>query len=129
MIVSLPSKPVIFILFCFGLPLFSLLFVCFICYFLLPFSFIYFLCRYRESENEKVTIEQKRRELNLQASQHEEQATSIEGDLRVEREWRMSLQETMQQERERTAKLQGELSQMRIIAQVSSYFFNPDYIL
>lgn len=95
--------------------------------FLFQFSFIYFLCRYRESENEKISIEQKRRELNLQASQHEEQATSIEGDLRVEREWRMSLQETMQQERERTAKLQGELSQMRIIAQVSSYFLNVTF--
>lgn len=74
--------------------------------------------RYRESENEKITIEQKRRELNIQASQHEEQANNIEGDLRVEREWRMSLQETMQQERERISKLQGELSQLRIIAQV-----------
>lgn len=84
--------------------------------FLLNFNY-----RYRESENEKVTIEQKRRELNIQASQHEEQATSIEGDLRVEREWRMSLQETMQQERERISKLQGELSQLRIIAQVSFF--------
>lgn len=59
----------------------------------------------------------------MQATQHEEQATNIEGDLRVEREWRLSLQDTMQQEREKISKLQAELSQLRAIAQVSSGTF------
>lgn len=64
-------------------------------------------------------IDQRRRELDIQAAHHEEQATNVEGDLRVEREWRVSLQEAMQQERERISKMQGELSQLRLIAQVS----------
>lgn len=62
-----------------------------------------------------------RRELDVQAAQHEEQATNVEGDLKVEREWRISLQETMQQDRERISKLQTEINQLKIIAQVGTY--------
>lgn len=51
-------------------------------------------------------------------AQQEEQTSSAEGDLRVEREWRISLQETMKQDRERISKLQTEISQLKIIAQV-----------
>lgn len=62
--------------------------------------------------------ERKRRELDLQAAHHEQQANGIEEDLKVEREWRVSLQETMQQEREKISQLQHELTQLRLIAQV-----------
>lgn len=74
--------------------------------------------RYRESESSRVTVEQLKREVDMQAAQVEEQATNFEGDLKVEREWRMSLQDTMQQDRERISKLQTEIGQLKIIAQV-----------
>lgn len=54
----------------------------------------------------------------MQAAQVEEQANNFEGDLKVEREWRISLQDTMQQDRERISKLQTEIGQLKIIAQV-----------
>ncbi|XP_068909064.1 RUN and FYVE domain-containing protein 2 isoform X3 [Tenebrio molitor] len=73
--------------------------------------------KFRESESNRVTAELLRRELDVQAAQHEEQTTNVEGDLKVEREWRVSLQETMQQDRERISKLQTEISQLKIIAQ------------
>lgn len=54
----------------------------------------------------------------MQAAQVEEQVNNIEVDLKVEREWRISLQDTMQQDRERISKLQTELGQLKIVAQV-----------
>ncbi|XP_018562579.1 RUN and FYVE domain-containing protein 2 isoform X1 [Anoplophora glabripennis] len=73
--------------------------------------------KYRESESSRVTVEQMKREVDMQAAQVEEQANNFEGDLKVEREWRMSLQDTMQQDRERISKLQTEIGQLKIIAQ------------
>ncbi|XP_072378680.1 RUN and FYVE domain-containing protein 2 isoform X2 [Diabrotica undecimpunctata] len=73
--------------------------------------------KYRESESNRVTAEQLKREVDMQAAQVEEQATNIEGDLKVEREWRISLQATMQQDRERISKLQIENGQLKMIAQ------------
>ncbi|KAF2901019.1 hypothetical protein ILUMI_05159 [Ignelater luminosus] len=73
--------------------------------------------KYRESEIERTNVEQKRRELDIQAAHHEEQANTVEGDLKVEREWRISLQETMQQDRERISQLQLELTHLKAIAQ------------
>lgn len=58
----------------------------------------------------------------MQAAQVEEQANNFEGDLKVEREWRISLQDTMQQDRERISKLQTETGQLKIIAQVKHGF-------
>ncbi|KAJ8921945.1 hypothetical protein NQ315_008579 [Exocentrus adspersus] len=72
---------------------------------------------YRESESSRATAEQLKREVDMQAAQVEEQANNFEGDLKVEREWRMSLQDTMQQDRERISKLQIEIGQLKIIAQ------------
>lgn len=54
----------------------------------------------------------------MQAAQHEELAGNVEGDLKLEREWRVSLQESMQQDRERISKLQVENSHLQVIAQV-----------
>ncbi|XP_008201701.1 RUN and FYVE domain-containing protein 2 isoform X1 [Tribolium castaneum] len=73
--------------------------------------------KFRESEANRATAEHLKRELDVQAAQHEEQTSNVEGDLKVEREWRISLQETMQQDRERISKLQTEISQLKIIAQ------------
>ncbi|CAG9858385.1 unnamed protein product [Phyllotreta striolata] len=73
--------------------------------------------KYRESESNRVAAEQLKREVDIQAAQVEEQASNIEGDLKVEREWRISLQSTMQQDRERISKLQVENGQLKLIAQ------------
>lgn len=54
----------------------------------------------------------------MQAAHHEEQTTNVEGDLKVEREWRMSLQESMQHDRERISTLQLELTHLKAIALV-----------
>lgn len=76
--------------------------------------------RYRESELNRATAEQRKRELDVQAAQHEEQANNVEGDLKVEREWRVSLQECIQLDREKISKLQHELSHLKAVAQVSN---------
>ncbi|CAH0558887.1 unnamed protein product [Brassicogethes aeneus] len=73
--------------------------------------------KYRESESSRVTTEQLKRAVDKQAAQVEEQANSVEGDLKVEREWRISLQDTMQQDREKISKLLSENNQLKIIAQ------------
>lgn len=74
------------------------------------------------SENSRVTAEQLKRAMDIQTAQVEEQATSAEGDLKVEREWRISLQNINQQDRERISKLQIEIGQLKIIAQVFNVF-------
>lgn len=61
--------------------------------------------------------------MDLQAAQVEEQANNIEVDLKVEREWRISLQDTMQQDRERISKLQTELGQLKLVAQVKTFIY------
>ncbi|XP_018331063.1 RUN and FYVE domain-containing protein 2 isoform X2 [Agrilus planipennis] len=73
--------------------------------------------KYRDSESARLNMERKRRELDVQAAHQEELTSTYEGDLKVERDWRISLQETLQQERERTSKLQQELTHLRTIAQ------------
>lgn len=81
---------------------------------------VYKILRYKESESNRLTTEQKKREVDLQAAQVEEQATNIEGDLKVEREWRISLQDAMLQDREKISKLQIEIGQLKIVAQVKT---------
>lgn len=63
-------------------------------------------------------MEHIKRELDVQVANQEEQANTVEGDLKVEREWRISLQETMQVDRERISQLQGELSRLKFVTQV-----------
>lgn len=78
-----------------------------------------FSFRYRECELSRANGEQRRRQLDMQAAVQEEQTSSVECDLRVEKEWRLSLQETVQSDREKISQLQHELSQLRLVAQVS----------
>lgn len=59
--------------------------------------------------------------MDIQAAHHEEQTSTVEGDLKVEREWRLSLQEAMQHDRERISQLQLELTHLKTIAQVHIY--------
>ncbi|CAG9823724.1 unnamed protein product [Phaedon cochleariae] len=73
--------------------------------------------KYKESESMRLTTEQLKQQVDLQAAHVEEQANSIEGDLKLEREWRKSLQDSMQQDRERISKLQIENGQLKLLAQ------------
>ncbi|KAG5897193.1 hypothetical protein JTB14_022548 [Gonioctena quinquepunctata] len=73
--------------------------------------------KYRESESKRLNTEQLKREVDIQAAQVEEQANNIEEDLKIEREWRKSLQDSMQADRERISKLQIENGQLKIVAQ------------
>ncbi|XP_022906920.1 RUN and FYVE domain-containing protein 2 isoform X2 [Onthophagus taurus] len=73
--------------------------------------------KYHECENVRLVSEQRRRELDLQMAHQEEQTTGIEDDLKVEREWRVTLQDSIQHDKEKIAKLQHELTQLRLIAQ------------
>lgn len=57
----------------------------------------------------------------MQAAHVEEQANNIEVDLKVERDWRISLQDTIQHDREKISKLQTELSQLKMVAQVNKF--------
>nr|XP_023029040.1 RUN and FYVE domain-containing protein 2-like isoform X2 [Leptinotarsa decemlineata] len=73
--------------------------------------------KYMESEAHRLSTEQLKREGDIQTAKVKKQANNFEEDLKVEREWRMSLQESMQQDRERISKLQIENGQLKIIAQ------------
>lgn len=92
----------------------------------LRYDLFSFYFRYFESESCKQEIEAQRRQLNLHLSKNEEQATSVEVDLKTEREWRQSLQETMQQDRDKISQLNHELTQYKLIGQVIYllYFLN-----
>lgn len=76
-----------------------------------------------------MTTEQQKREVDIQAAQVEEQANNVEGDLRVEREWRISLQDTMQQDRERISKLQIENGQLKLVAQVNKKNYKNEVLI
>ncbi|KAK9884835.1 hypothetical protein WA026_009059 [Henosepilachna vigintioctopunctata] len=73
--------------------------------------------KYRESEMLRARMEQLNRELDIHTAQCVEQNNSVEGDLKVEREWRILLQATIERDREHVSKLNTELSHMKIIAE------------
>ncbi|XP_066156266.1 RUN and FYVE domain-containing protein 2 isoform X1 [Euwallacea fornicatus] len=70
----------------------------------------------KDCEATRLSMEQVKRDLHLQAAEVEEHSNTVEEDLKVEREWRISLQDIMQQDRERISKLQHENGQLKIIA-------------
>ncbi|XP_060524952.1 RUN and FYVE domain-containing protein 2 isoform X2 [Cylas formicarius] len=73
--------------------------------------------KYKNCEMSRASMEQVKKELHMQAVQVEEKVNNKEEDLKIEREWRVSLQETLHQDRERISKLQHENSQLRILAE------------
>lgn len=73
--------------------------------------------KFKESEMHRAKIEMRNRELDLQTIQCEEQTTCVEGDLKVEREWRIALQESIEKDKDVISNLQKELGYMRIVAQ------------
>lgn len=48
----------------------------------------------------------------------------VEGDLKIEREWRTSLQETMVKDRDKISQLHQELAQLKTVASVSNLNFS-----
>ncbi|KAK7794004.1 hypothetical protein R5R35_007438 [Gryllus longicercus] len=67
-------------------------------------------------QSEKTAAEEQVRFLSQALAQHEAQSTCVEGDLRVEREWRNSLQESMVKDRDKISQLHQELAQLRTVA-------------
>lgn len=55
-------------------------------------------------------------------AEHAEHSSNTEDDLKVEREWRVTLQETMQQDRDKISNLTQELTHLKAVATVN-YFF------
>ncbi|GLV31974.1 uncharacterized protein CBL_07734 [Carabus blaptoides fortunei] len=72
--------------------------------------------KYRDCEKYRADAEECKRQLGRKVAQHEEITSNTEDDLRVEREWRVSLQETMQQDREKIAQLSQELTHLKAVA-------------
>lgn len=72
--------------------------------------------RYKQCESERTSAEESSRKLGQQIAAKEVQNSSIEGDLRIEREWRTSLQETMVKDRDKISQLNQELAQLKSVA-------------
>lgn len=109
-------------------------FICFSAYVLCSiFGFLYLFpisvtpcwceIRYKQCENERIAAEESSRKLGQQIAEKEVQNSSIEGDLRIEREWRTSLQETVVKDRDKISQLHQELSQLKSVASVSLFIF------
>lgn len=79
--------------------------------------------RYKECENDRIAAEESSRKLGQQVAEKEVQNSSIEGDLRIEREWRTSLQETVVKDRDKISELHQELAQLKSVASVSLFIF------
>lgn len=84
------------------------------------FFFFFFTPRFRLSEIDRLTAEENNKNLNQQISEKETRASAAEGDLKIEREWRVSLQETMVKDREKICQLNQELSSLKATATVSA---------
>lgn len=83
------------------------------------FYFNFFLLyRYRESEKYRTNAEETKRELGKKVQETEEHVSNTEDDLRVEREWRISLQESLQEDREKISQLNAEILRLKAIAVV-----------
>ena len=65
--------------------------------------------------------------MGQQIAEKEVKASSVEGDLRIEKEWRTSLQETMVKDRDKISQLHQELAQLKAVASVSLNFL-PEYL-
>jgi hypothetical protein len=93
--------------------------------FLFPYPVTFFWCeiRYKQCESERTAAEESSRKLGQQIAEKEVQNSSVEGDLRIEREWRTSLQETMVKDRDKISQLHQELAQLKSLASVSNFLF------
>ncbi|PNF23375.1 RUN and FYVE domain-containing protein 2 [Cryptotermes secundus] len=72
--------------------------------------------KYKQCENDRIAAEESSRKLGQQVAEKEVQNSGIEGDLRIEREWRTSLQETVVKDRDKISDLHQELAQLKSVA-------------
>nr|CAD7578586.1 unnamed protein product [Timema californicum] len=72
--------------------------------------------KYQKCEKELASAEESSRKMGQQVAEKEVKVSSVEGDLRIEREWRTSLQDTMVKDRDRISQLNQELSQLKSVA-------------
>ncbi|XP_049864256.1 RUN and FYVE domain-containing protein 2 isoform X1 [Schistocerca gregaria] len=70
----------------------------------------------KRTEQEKNSAEESLRKLGQQLMEKDVKTMSVEGDLKIEREWRTSLQETMVKDRDKISQLNQELAQLRAVA-------------
>lgn len=89
---------------------------------------MYKFYRYRECERFRIEAEHSRRDLDRQVVEREERVTCASDDLKVEREWRTSLQETVQKDRDKLAQMGQELAHLRQIATVQINNHLKNYI-
>jgi chromosome segregation ATPase len=59
------------------------------------------------------------RSLGLQIADKELKVSTLEGDLRIEREWRQSLQDTLVKDKERISELNMEVQKLQLVGLVN----------
>ena len=59
------------------------------------------------------------RSLGVQIADKELKVSTLEGDLRIEREWRQSLQDTLVKDKERISELNMEVQKLQLVGLVS----------
>ncbi|XP_052121771.1 RUN and FYVE domain-containing protein 2 isoform X1 [Frankliniella occidentalis] len=72
--------------------------------------------KYQECLKECNALEQQAAQLQREAAEAGEERTRAEGELGVEREWRTSLEQSVNKDRNRIAELQRELAQLRDVS-------------
>ncbi|KAL8604542.1 hypothetical protein ACOMHN_015826 [Nucella lapillus] len=68
--------------------------------------------RLKQSESDKLAAEETARKLGQIVADKDSKRAALETDLQIEREWRSTLQKTLEQEREKGAQLHMDLQQM-----------------
>ncbi|XP_039750207.1 protein RUFY3 isoform X3 [Pararge aegeria] len=71
----------------------------------------------QEDKNVRKNLEENSRSLGQKAAIAETRAVAAEGDLRIEREWRISLQESMMRDRDKISILNQEVESLKSIGQ------------
>lgn len=98
-------------------------FLVFCLFLFLPCTFITYVSilpvRYQECLRNCSLLEEQAARLQREASEAGEERTRAEGELGVEREWRLSLEQSVNKDRNRIAELQREVSQLRDVSVVS----------
>ncbi|XP_023933145.1 RUN and FYVE domain-containing protein 2 isoform X3 [Lingula anatina] len=73
--------------------------------------------RVKQCESDKIAAEETARKLGQQLAEKDSRRAALETDLRIEREWRGTVQKTLEQERGKVSQLQSDLQQMGKVKQ------------
>ncbi|XP_070185659.1 RUN and FYVE domain-containing protein 2-like [Littorina saxatilis] len=68
--------------------------------------------RLKQTESDKSAAEETARKLGMLVAEKDSKRAALETDLQIEREWRSTLQKTLEQEKEKVAQMYMELQQM-----------------